>query len=88
MPGQIADPANAELHNVLAQSCLSAKNYDCAMKEYSWILQRTPDSAASHILMGEALDGSGKTPEAVAEFIRAEVKRLTELVRMANIVVQ
>jgi len=63
-----ADPANAELHNVLAQSCLSAKSYDCAMKEYSWILQRTPDSAASHMLLGEALDGLGKTPEAIAEF--------------------
>src|SRR5260221_2287145 len=63
-----ADPGNAELHNDLAQSCLSAKTYDCAMQAYSWILQRTPDSAASHMLLGEALDGLGKTPEAITEF--------------------
>ncbi len=65
------DPANPELHNVLAQTCLSAKKYTCALDEFSWILKRNPDSAAVHILMGEALDGLGRTPEAIAEFLLA-----------------
>ena len=63
-----AYPSNSELHNVLSQSFLSAKNYDCALAEFSWILKRNPDSAAAHMLMGEALDGLDKTPEAIAEF--------------------
>ena len=43
------DPANAELHNVLAQACLSAKKYSCALDEFSWILKRNPGPAASPI---------------------------------------
>src|SRR6266481_4401231 len=50
-----ANPSNPELHNVLAQSCLLGKNYDCALNEFTWILQRNPNSAAVHILTGEAL---------------------------------
>jgi len=53
---------------VLAQSCLSAKNYTCALDEFTWISRQHPDSAAAHMLTGEALDGLGRTPEAIAEF--------------------
>ena len=66
-----SDPANAELHRVLAQSCLWAKKYSCAEEEFRQILQRSPDSPAAHMLTGEALDGLGKTPEAITEFEEA-----------------
>ena len=62
------DPENSELHNVLAQSCLFAKSYDCALGEFQWILKRNPDSASVHMLTGEALDGLGRTTEAIQEF--------------------
>jgi tetratricopeptide (TPR) repeat protein len=62
------DPANTELRQVLAQSCLSAKKYSCAVEEFRQIMQRNPDSPAAHILAGEALDGLGRTPEAIGEF--------------------
>jgi tetratricopeptide (TPR) repeat protein len=64
----MSDPGNAELHGVLAQSCLSAKNYSCALDEFTWISRQHPDSAAAHMLTGEALDGLGRTPEAISEF--------------------
>src|SRR5207244_2768357 len=63
-----SDPGNTELRRVLAQSCLWAKDYSCALEEFRHILERDPDSAATHILTGEALDGLGRTPEAIAEF--------------------
>jgi tetratricopeptide (TPR) repeat protein len=63
-----SDPGNTELRNVLAQSCLKSKNYDCAQEQFRAILQQNPDSPAAHILMGEALDGLHQTEEAVAEF--------------------
>jgi len=63
-----SDPANIELHRVLAQSCLSAKEYPCALAEFRQILERDPDSAAAHMLSGEALDGLGRTVEALPEF--------------------
>ncbi len=66
-----SDPANTELRQVLAQSCLWAKNYTCATEQFRRILQQNPDSAAAHILMGEALDGLGRTPEAIDEFLAA-----------------
>ena len=62
------DAANTELRRVLAQSCLWAKDYSCALDEFSQILQTDPDSAGAHILSGEALDGLGRTPEAIEEF--------------------
>jgi Flp pilus assembly protein TadD len=70
-PAAAADPANVELHQVLAQSCLWAREYECALAEFKQILQTNPDSAAAHVLSGEALDGLGKTPEAIAEFREA-----------------
>jgi tetratricopeptide (TPR) repeat protein len=62
------DPANLELHRMLAQSCLWAKKYDCALEEYKQVELHGSDSAAAHMLRGEALDGLARTPEAVAEF--------------------
>jgi tetratricopeptide (TPR) repeat protein len=67
------DPSNLELHRTLAQSCLWAKKYDCALEEFRQIQQRDPDSVAAHMLSGEALDGLGRTPDAIAEF-QAAVK--------------
>jgi Tfp pilus assembly protein PilF len=57
-----------ELQRVLAQSCLWAKNYPCAMEEFRQLLQQSPESAPAHILAGEALDGLSRTSEAIAEF--------------------
>jgi tetratricopeptide (TPR) repeat protein len=63
-----SDPKNIELHRVLAQSCLSAKQYSCALAEFRQILEHDPDSSAAHMLSGEALDGLGRTAEAIPEF--------------------
>jgi len=63
-----SDPINTELHGVLAQSCLSAKQYSCALAEFRQILEHDPNSAAAHMLSGEALDGLGRTVEAIPEF--------------------
>ena len=67
-----ADPNNAELLQVLAQSCLWAKKYSCALDQFRLILQQSPDSASAHMLSGEALDGLERTPEAIREFQAAE----------------
>ena len=66
-----ADPANTELQQMLAQSCLWARQYQCALDGFREIVRTQPDSASAHILMGEALDGTGKTPEAIVEFQKA-----------------
>ena len=63
-----SQPNNSELQYTLAQSCLWAKEYACALEEFHRIAQRDPNSAATHMLMGEALDGLSRTPEAIAEF--------------------
>jgi tetratricopeptide (TPR) repeat protein len=66
-----AEPDNIRLRQVLAQSCLWAKQFDCALEEFRQIEQRDPNSAAVHVLTGEALDGMGKTAEAIVEFQEA-----------------
>ena len=63
-----SDPQNSELHRMLAQSCLWAKQYACAQDEFRKLLLMNPDSAAVHMFSGEALDGMGKTDEAILEF--------------------
>lgn len=63
-----SDPGNIELHQMLAQSCLQAKQYSCALSEFRQILERDPNSVAAHMLSGEALDGLGRTVEAIPEF--------------------
>jgi tetratricopeptide (TPR) repeat protein len=62
------DPGNLELRRVLAQSCLWAKKYDCALEQFRQIQMQDPNSAAAHMLSGEALDGLARTPEAITEF--------------------
>ena len=62
------DPGNLELRRVLAQSCLWAKKYDCALEQFRQIQTQDPNSAAAHMLSGEALDGLARTPEAIVEF--------------------
>ena len=52
----------------MAQSCLSAKQYACAQEQFRQILLQNPDSASAHMLLGRALDGLERTPEAIAEF--------------------
>jgi tetratricopeptide (TPR) repeat protein len=61
------DPGNLELRRVLAQSCLWAKKYDCALEQFRQIQTQDPNSAAAHMLSGEALDGLARTPEAITE---------------------
>jgi tetratricopeptide (TPR) repeat protein len=66
-----AEPNNGELQHLLAQSCLWAGEYTCALDGFRQLLRSQPDSAAAHILVGEALDGLDKTSEAIAEFEKA-----------------
>lgn len=61
------DPSNLELKNVLAQSCLWSRHYDCAMAQFKDMLAINPESAQAHMLLAEALDGMGKTDEAIQE---------------------
>ena len=67
-PAAQADPGNMELHQLLAQSCLQAKNYSCATEQFRLLLNQNSDSGPAHILLGEALDGLGRTQEAISEF--------------------
>jgi tetratricopeptide (TPR) repeat protein len=61
------DSSNLELHNILAQSCLWSHQYDCALAEFKNILAVNPDAVQAHMLMAEALDGMGKTGDAISE---------------------
>ncbi|RRA48606.1 tetratricopeptide repeat protein [Acidipila sp. EB88] len=63
----LADPTNMELQGVLAQSCLWSRQYDCAMQQYRHMLTVNPDAVQAHMLLAEALDGMGKTEDAIAE---------------------
>ncbi len=62
-----SDRDNKELHQTLAQSCLLAKNYACALEEFGKLEQMDPNSSAVHLFTAEALDGEGKTEEAIKE---------------------
>ena len=66
-----ADPANAKLHTVLAESCLWSAQYDCAMNQYRSILTADPDSVQSHMLLAQALDALNRSPEAIQELEEA-----------------
>lgn len=67
-PEAKADTENAELQELVAQSCLWARKFSCAQQGFQRILLQNPNSAQAHILTGEALDGMGRTEEAIAEF--------------------
>jgi tetratricopeptide (TPR) repeat protein len=73
-----AQPRNLELHRVLANSCLWSSNYDCALSEFKTILTTNPDSAQAHMMMAEALDAMGRTPEALEELRAGERLSPTE----------
>ena len=53
---------------MLAQSCLNAKKAECAVEQFRLLLQQSPESAPTHVLMAQALDGLGEIDEAIAEF--------------------
>ena len=61
------DPSNLELRNVLAQSCLWSRQFNCAMEEFRNILTVDPNAAQAHMLLAEALDAMGKTEDAIQE---------------------
>ncbi len=61
------DPSNKELLQTLAQSCLLAKNYPCALEEFGKLEQMDPNSSAVHLFTAQALEGDGKTEEAINE---------------------
>ena len=69
-----ADPANLEIHNVLAKSCLWSKKYDCALGEFKEILSVNPDAAQAHMMLAEALDAMSRKPDAISELETAERK--------------
>ena len=53
---------------MLAQSCLWAKKYDCALEEFRQIrAARSRFGRRSHA-QGRGLDGLARTPEAIVEF--------------------
>src|SRR5206468_6117396 len=81
-----ADPSNVQLQQMLAQSCLWAKRYSCALDQFRQIVEQNPDSAAAHVLTGEALDGLGKTTEAIEEFQARSEEHTSELQSRSDLV--
>ncbi len=63
-----AQPDNTELIYVLAKCYLWTNNADAGMALFQKLLERDPDSAAVHMLMGEALDAQNHTVDAIKEF--------------------
>ncbi len=57
-----------ELLQMLAQSCMWAKRYQCSLDTIHQMLEKDPNSAPAHIMIGQALDGLGHEKEAIAEF--------------------
>ena len=57
---------------MLAESCLWAKKAECANEQFRILLKQSPDSAPTHVLMGQALDALGKPEEAIAELEAAQ----------------
>lgn len=78
------DPSNLELHNVLAQSCLWSHQYDCALGEFKSILSANPDAVQAHMLLAEALDGMGKTEDAIKELDTAATLSRMNLFSTSN----
>jgi tetratricopeptide (TPR) repeat protein len=63
-----SDPQNLNLRLTLAQSCLWSKKFQCVLDDYKEILAINADSAAAHMMAGEALDGLNRTDDAISEF--------------------
>ena len=62
-----ADPANLEIHSVLAKSCLWSKKYDCALAEFKEIVSVNPDAVQAHMMLAEALDAMNRKADAINE---------------------
>ena len=67
------DPENLGLRMALAQSCLSAKRYQCVLNVYREIVNLNAESAEADMLAGEALDEMQNHAGAIDQF-RAAVK--------------
>jgi tetratricopeptide (TPR) repeat protein len=66
-PAAAAQPGNTELTYLLAKCYVWSGQYDEASL-FKDLLRRDPDSAAAHMLLGEALDAQRRTAEAITEF--------------------
>ena len=67
-PAAKGDPANAELHSCWPRAACGRRTITAPWKSSASSCSKTRIPLAAHILLGEALDGLGKTPEAIAEF--------------------
>jgi tetratricopeptide (TPR) repeat protein len=63
-----ADPGNSTLQYVLAESYVRSGQNQKLLDFLQTMLENSPDSAALHMLKGEANDGLGRTREAIKEF--------------------
>lgn len=68
-----ADPTNLGFRMALAQSCLSAKQYQCVLDTYREIINLNAESAAADMLAAEALDEM-HNPDGAIEQFRAAIK--------------
>jgi tetratricopeptide (TPR) repeat protein len=62
-----AQPENTELVYLLAKCYVWARDTDAGMALFRKLLEHDPDSAAVHMLMGEALDSQFHADEAIKE---------------------
>jgi tetratricopeptide (TPR) repeat protein len=67
-----SSPDNLELRLTLAQSCLWAAQYNCTLEQYQQILHQNPNSPQADMLAGQAMDGLGRTDDAIAQFRETE----------------
>nr|WP_158941672.1 tetratricopeptide repeat protein [Granulicella sp. S190] len=67
-----SSPDNLELRLTLAQSCLWAADYTCTIEQYQQILHQNPNSAQAGMLAGQAMDGLGRTADAIEQFRETE----------------
>jgi cytochrome c-type biogenesis protein CcmH/NrfG len=70
MPGEI-DGAALRRRVRLGEILLKGKQYDKAATEARAVLERDPRSAAAHVLLGDALAGQGRCPEATQAYDEA-----------------
>ena len=58
----------AEFQQVLAQCYLRTKEYEKATTELTGLLRLNPDSASTHMFLGEAEDANGRSDKAIEQF--------------------
>ena len=58
----------AEFRQVLAQCYLRTKEYEQATTELTVLLRLNPDSASTHMFLGEAEDANGRSDKAIEQF--------------------